>query len=101
MCNSNMLKYLALFFLLVPCSNVQGFSYLYPYSLANLQIAPSVYTGDLSLPLGEMEGAPSAWHIAQWGIVEDLLPTIDCLGNCYDNEWQVANTYAAIHAKDG
>jgi hypothetical protein len=101
MCIRKMRNCLALFCLLLPCSSAQGFSYLWPYSLAVLQTAPAVYTGQLSGRLGEMWYVSPSWHVAQWGIEEDLPTTIDCLGNCYDSEWQVANAYGAIYAKDG
>jgi hypothetical protein len=101
MCTRKMKNCLALFCLLLPCSNAQGFSYLWPDSLAVLQTAPAVYTGQLSGRLGEMWYVSPSWHVAQWGIEEELPTTIDCLGNCYDNEWQTANAYATIYAKDG
>jgi hypothetical protein len=92
---------LSLLVLLLSCSRAQGFSYLPPYSLAALRIAPSAYTGKLGRRLGEARRVRSSWHVAQWGIEEDLPATIDCLGNCHDNEWQAANAYATLYAKDG
>jgi hypothetical protein len=101
MCHRTARNCLSLFVLLLSCSSAQGFSYLAPYSLAVLRPAPSAYTGKLGRRLGEVRRMRSAWHVAQWGIEEDLPATMDCLGNCHDNEWQVANAYATIYAKDG
>src|SRR4051812_27710357 len=91
---------LAASFLLLWCSSVQGFTYLYPASLATLYTAPATYTGDLSRPLGEEADFLPSWHIAQWGIAEELPATINCLGNCHDNTWQVANAYATVAVTD-
>ena len=91
---------LAVSFLLLSCASVQGFPYLYPSSLATLYTAPAAYTGNLSFVLGERDNFLPSWHIAQWGIEKELPATIDCLGNCHDGKWQVANAYATVAVTD-
>jgi len=98
---------LALLCLLLPCASVQGVSYLLPYSLQGVRLAPSLYTGNLSPLVGGWEAKPFSgaplfsWHVAQWGIVEDLPTATSCSGECQDREWQLGNAYATVEAQDG
>jgi hypothetical protein len=72
-----------------------GFSYLRAEPGPRFLLAPKVYTGDLWGPVGEGASIPS-WHIAQWGIRQELPTQTDCLDDCTNGIWQIQNDDAAV-----
>lgn len=61
--------------------------------LSKIWLAPTTYDGTLKGPVGP-EGLTSepTWHIAQWGIPEELPEQFTDLGN---RSWKIENTFAA------
>jgi hypothetical protein len=60
-----------------------------------VRLAPKSYAGGLYKLLGE-ELVDSKWHVAQWGILQELPNATDCLGTCTDGTWQTANKHGYV-----
>ncbi len=90
------MNYFTIFPLLVALLHPGYFSYLTPYSLSSIRISPKTYTGGLSPVIGHAK-FPVQWHVAQWGILDELPITPVWLGA---NHWQLSNAYGIVESKN-
>ena len=81
--------------LLSPPPATFALDYLNTSMQNKIRMAPKNYNRTLYESLGELGTAPR-WHVAQWGILQELPNFTNCLGLCDDGLWQTGNAHGYV-----